>query len=73
MERESLRRLRLDRRLIQRPGWLPKEELERELAALPDVSHKIAPVGGEPSAPPEAPPEQTETLPSESPEEPSEN
>jgi len=69
MERDSTRKLRLDRRLIGRRGWLPKEELERELAALPDVSHKIAPVGGEPSAPSE----QTETLPAESPEEPSEN
>ena len=68
MDRESTRRLRLDRRLIRRRGWLSEEELERELAALPDVSHKIAPVGGEPSAPSE----QTETLPAESPEEPSE-
>ena len=68
MERESMRRLRLDRRLIRRRGWLSEEDLERELAALPDVSHKIAPVGGEASVPLE----QTEALPSESPEEPSE-
>ena len=75
MDRESMRRLRLDRRLIRRPGWLSKEELERELAALPDVSHKIASVGGDSSAPPEraqtlpsAPPERAQTLPSESPE-----
>jgi hypothetical protein len=67
MDRESTGRLRLDRRLIRRRGWLSEKELERELAALPDVSHKIAPAGGEPSAPPE----QTETLPTESPEEPS--
>lgn len=65
MDRESTRRLRLDRRLIRRQGWLSEEELERELAALPDVSHKIAPVGGEPPAPSE----QTDTLPTESPEE----
>jgi len=62
MDRESMRRLRLDRRLIRRRGWLSEEDLERELAALPDVSHKIAPVGDEPSAPPE----QTEALPTES-------
>lgn len=68
MDRESTQRLRLDRRLIRRRGWVSEEELQRELAALPDVSHKIAPVGGEPSAPSE----QTETLPTESPEEPSE-
>jgi hypothetical protein len=68
MDRESMQRLRLDRRLIRRRGWLSEEDLERELAALPDVSHKIAPVGGEPSAPSE----QTEVLPDESQEEPSE-
>ena len=68
MDRESTRRLRLDQRLIRRRGWVSEEELQRELAALPDVSHKIAPVGGEPSAPSE----QKETLPTESPEEPSE-
>jgi hypothetical protein len=61
-----MRRLRLDRRLIRRRGWLSKEDLERELTALPDVSHKIAPVGGEPSAPSE----QTEALPTESQEKP---
>ena len=69
MDRESMRRLRLDRRLIRRRGWLSKGELERELAALPDASHKIAPVGGEPSESSE----QTETLPTEAPAEPSEN
>lgn len=68
MDRESMKRLRLDRRLIRRRGWVSKEELERELTALPDVSHKIAPVGGEDSAPLK----QGEALPSESQEEPSE-
>ncbi len=68
MDRESMKRLRLDRRLIRRRGWVSKEDLERELTALPDVSHKIAPVVDEPSASLE----QTEALPSDSPEEPSE-
>jgi hypothetical protein len=43
MHHKSLSRLRLDRRLIARGGWIKSEELERELAALPDVSHKAAP------------------------------
>ncbi len=68
MDRESMRRLRLDRRLIRRRGWVSEEELERELTALPDVSHKIAPVGDEASAPSS----QTEAPSSESQEEPSE-
>jgi hypothetical protein len=34
------RNLRLDRRLIRRRGWIPEEELERELEALPDVAEK---------------------------------
>jgi len=43
MDRESTSRLRLDRRLIGRRRWISKDELEAELAALPDVSHKVAP------------------------------
>jgi hypothetical protein len=43
MERESMEQLKLDRRLIRRRAWISPEELERELAKLPDVSHKIAP------------------------------
>ena len=68
MDRDSTRRLKMDRRLIRRRGWLTEEELERELAALPDVSHKVAPVEGEPSAPSEP----AEAPPTESPEEPPE-
>jgi hypothetical protein len=53
MDRESMTRLRLDRRLIRRRSWISSEELERELGALPDVAHK-ATRGGEsaPSDPP---------------------
>ena len=47
---ESLRKLRLDRRLADRPGWVSKEELERALASLPDVSEKIAPPEEAPAA-----------------------
>lgn len=45
---EALRRLRFDKRLIGRRGWTPREEIERELASLPDVSDKIAPTDEEP-------------------------
>ena len=47
---EALKKLRLDRRLSDRPGWASKEELERALSGLPDVSDKIAP----PEEPPPA-------------------
>lgn len=40
MNQKSLERLRLDRRLVGRRGWIAPEELERALEALPDVSHK---------------------------------
>jgi hypothetical protein len=44
MDRESKERLRLDRRLVRRRGHLSPEELERELAKLPDVAHKAVPL-----------------------------
>jgi len=43
MNRESMARLRLDRRLLGRRSWITAEELDQELAALPDVSDKMAP------------------------------
>ncbi len=43
MNRESLRKLRLDRRLIDRKGWISDSELEKELGALPDTSDKRMP------------------------------
>ena len=50
----ALRKLRLDRRLLDRRGWISPEELERELAALPDVADKFAPVD-EPDPPEPSP------------------
>jgi hypothetical protein len=52
MDRESMKALRLDRRLLGRRGWLKREELERELEQLPDVVGKIAPAeeGSDPDA-----------------------
>jgi hypothetical protein len=35
--------LRLDRRLLRRRGWIPPEELEKEMEALPDAADKVAP------------------------------
>lgn len=32
--------LRFDRRLLHRPNWIRREELEAWLASLPDVSDK---------------------------------
>jgi hypothetical protein len=43
MDPKSMERLKFDRRLIRRRNWISKDELERELAALPDASDKVAP------------------------------
>jgi hypothetical protein len=40
-----MQKLRLDRRLIRRPGWLSPAEIEREIEALPDRSHKAITLG----------------------------
>lgn len=42
MVHKSLRSLALDKRLIRRRGWIPTEQLDQELAGLPDVSDRIA-------------------------------
>jgi hypothetical protein len=44
VDRKSLEQLKLDRRLIRRPNWIPSKELQRELDALPDVADKVAPI-----------------------------
>jgi hypothetical protein len=40
---DALRKLRLDRRLMERRGWIPRPSSERALAELPDVESKAAP------------------------------
>jgi hypothetical protein len=45
MDRRSIDRLRLDRRLIRRRGWISKEELRAELEALPDAAQKSTTLG----------------------------
>ena len=41
MDKESVERLRFDRRLQRRPGWVEKTDQEAFLASLPDVSEKM--------------------------------
>ncbi len=48
MNRRSLEKLRTDRRLAGRTGWLSKVELEKEAKSLPDASEKIAEVESDP-------------------------
>ena len=47
---EALRDLRTDRRMLERRGWLTRQELATILAELPDVADKVAPQE-EPPAP----------------------
>jgi hypothetical protein len=55
MDAESRERLRLDRRLIRRRGYIAADELEKSLADLPDVAHKAVPlVVEEPPGPEES-------------------
>ncbi len=39
---DAAKRLREDKRLYRRNGWMESEELSAQLEALPDVSHKCA-------------------------------
>jgi len=54
MDRKSVEKLRLDRRLASRRGWIAADELARELEALPDVSDKVAEPEPEPESAPSA-------------------
>jgi hypothetical protein len=45
VNRDALQKLRLDRRLLQRRGWMSDAELDRELASLPDVAGKATTLG----------------------------
>ena len=59
MDRESIAKLRIDRRLIGRRGWISKEDLEAAIEALPDSAGKIKPP--EPEDGDEAPAEAVST------------
>lgn len=45
MNTESLTKLRLDRRLLRRKGWIDPAELEKSLEQLPDVGAKATTLG----------------------------
>ena len=63
MNRRSIEKLRMDRRLAGRSGWMSKADLAGEIEGLPDASEKIAVKEAEPdpgetdAAPPEAAPQ----------------
>ena len=63
MNRRSLEKLRMDRRLAGRKGWISKADLAGETEGLPDASGKIAAKEPEPDSgeidavPPEADPQ----------------
>ena len=50
MDRQSLERLRFDRRLRAREGWLDATKEEEFLAALPDVTEKMTTCAAEEDA-----------------------
>jgi hypothetical protein len=47
MNRQSLEKLRLDRRLMGRRGWMSNAERARALQDLPDVASKATTLGAE--------------------------
>ena len=63
MKKQSLEKMRLDRRLAGRRGWISKADLAGEAEGLPDASEKIAEEEAQPdpgevdAVPPEASPE----------------
>lgn len=64
MNLEAERRLKFDRRLQRRQGWVTQEELQAELDSLPDSADKIyTPEGENVSEGPEESPEAKQTPP----------
>ena len=45
MDRNALKKFRLDLRLTRRRAWISEKELALELEKLPDVSHKMITLG----------------------------
>jgi hypothetical protein len=45
MNLDSLAKMRLDRRLLRRRGWIAAKELEQSLAELPDAAQKATTLG----------------------------
>lgn len=48
MNIEAESKLKFDRRLRDRRGWVSDEELQAELDSLPDVAEKVLPLDEEP-------------------------
>ena len=57
MDRESMAKLKLDKRLARRRGWIAQEDLQQALEDLPDAADKVRRLGDE------APAEATEPVP----------
>jgi len=45
MNRDSLEKMRLDRRLMRRRGWIGNAELEQAMQSLPDSAEKATTLG----------------------------
>jgi hypothetical protein len=45
MNRDSLKKMRFDRRLLNRRGWMSRAEQARTLEELPDVGGKATTLG----------------------------
>jgi len=52
---EALRDLRTDRRMLDRRGWITRQELATTLAELPDSADKVAPQEESPAPTPQTP------------------
>jgi hypothetical protein len=52
---EALRDLRTDRRMLDRRGWITRQELAATLAGLPDAADKVAPQEEPLTVPPQTP------------------
>ena len=52
---EALRDLRTDRRMLDRRGWITRQELATTIAELPDLADKVAPQDETPAPTPPTP------------------
>jgi hypothetical protein len=48
---DALRDLKLDRRMLERRGWITRQELAAAMTALPDSADKVAPQEETPAPP----------------------
>ncbi len=53
MDQRSIERLKFDRRLERRRGWVDGKDVARELESLPDAADKVAAPEEVAAAPPE--------------------